>query len=226
MPVQIFAETADTYEQALTIEPAEQLKTIQFNVSAPNAAAFQIAMPDKSGIPRFLPYELVAQPGQGSLLGVFGIRFRSYATGKPTAVLAQGWYDNEPDLTGFQLGTTVFNTSGQSSPSSSLNTLAVNAGTISPGGTYTATSPAAGTYIVGWGCGGYSSASLGDFANITCNAAPGHSSLHGTTNGTGGAVYVPNIVLTNGQVLTFTVTGGGGGPNNVQDCWAILIQTA
>lgn len=221
MPVQVFAQTQDNYTDALTILPARQLRSIQVNVSAPNAALFQYATLDKAQQPAFAGIELAIQPGQGYFNNLYGIRFRSFATGKPTTVLAQGWYEDEPDLVGFILGTTAFNTSGTVTPIGSVGGVtAVQAGTKSPGQTYTITAPATGTYVVEWGCAGYSESSLGDTGTISCSVSA-IVNFHGSTAGSGGDALDTPIALTNGQVITFTV---GGTCTNLPGCWAKLTQ--
>jgi len=165
-------------------------------------------------------YSLTTKPGDKP---VAGIRYRSAAAGIPAQVFGAFFYPKDPVLEASSEFTANVSATGGTSPTiPNLNVTATQAGNKAPGGTYTITAPNAGTYIVEWGCAGYSQSGLGDTGTISCSVS-GVVNFHGSTAGSGGDALDTPINLTAGQIITFTV---GGTVTSLNGCWARLIQIA
>jgi hypothetical protein len=96
-------------------------------------------------------------------------------------------------------------------------------GTRANGQTYTITSPAAGTYILEWGAGRASGDSQGDGGNIQNNVTGGQAEAS-DVGMSGGTALRTGVSLSNGQVITFTITGSPG--FIFVEPWAKLTRTA
>lgn len=119
MPVQIFQQTTNKYADT-EIDANALLRSVQFAVSAPYSALYQIAKKNANGQPVFDGAELVAQPGQGGFQqNIFGIRFKSMDPAHPTTVLCKAFYEDDPIPTGDLASTSTFNTGGQVTPGGS-----------------------------------------------------------------------------------------------------------
>lgn len=118
MPVELLADTHDDFSDALTLGPSQQITSIQWQIASPNAARFQIAKLNKAGIPYWDEAILTAQPGIGGYSNCYGVRFKSFTPGLPTAVDAVAYFADDPIPNGFQ-GSSVanaFSTGGVSGP--------------------------------------------------------------------------------------------------------------
>jgi len=92
------------------------------------------------------------------------------------------------------------------------------------GQTYTVAAPAAGTYIIEWGCAGISGSSGGNSGTIATNKTGAVTSGFTNPAGAGGPAVVPGIALTNGEVVTATVSANPGFA--ATNCWIKLTRTA
>lgn len=164
-------------------------------------------------------YSLTANPNDKPIAG---IRFRSANAGIPAQVFGAFFYPRDPVLEASSEFTATISSTGSINPIASVNVTAVQAGNKAPGNTYTITVPATGTFIVEWGCAGYSSSALGDTGTISCSVS-GVVNFHGSTAGSGGDALDTPINLTQGQVITFTI---GGTVSSLNGCWARLMQIA
>lgn len=153
-----------------------------------------------------------------------GVRFRSAVPGTPGQVFGVLYYPQEAQLVAAsEFNATIASSGGFTPPGgSSMNVQAVQAGNKAPGQTYTLTVAVAGSYIVEWGCAGYSESGLGDTGTISCSAS-GVVNFHGSTAGSGGDALDVPLALTLNQVLTFTI---GGTCASLNGCWAKITQIA
>lgn len=148
MPVEVLEATQPQYIDGLTIGPSEQIQAVQWNVSAPYAATYQIAKLNTTGKPAWDENELTAFPGQGGYPACFGIRFRSFKGGtNPTTVLCDGYFADDPLPNGFIAGNGQFSTGGQTS-TGMINGVVAADGTILSGTGFTVVHTGSGAYTV------------------------------------------------------------------------------
>lgn len=112
MPAEILAQTQAGYSDALTLGPSTQIRELQWIVSAPNAAIYQLAKIDDSGKPYWDSQELTAQPGTQGYTNNAGVRFRSSGI-TPTTILGIALFVDDPVPRGFQSSSVIFDLSGK-----------------------------------------------------------------------------------------------------------------
>lgn len=150
MPVSILAQTQTGYIDALKIGPSQQIREIQFSISAPYSAKFQLAKLNKSGIPAWDESDTPAQPGNGGYSGCYGIRFKSFDPLNPTTVFATAFFFDDPSPQGFLAGSSVFGTNGQTSPGvlSVITGIVFSTGVVLAGTGFSVVRSAVGTYQI------------------------------------------------------------------------------
>ena len=98
-------------------------------------------------------------------------------------------------------------------------TAVANSGSLTNGGTWTLTSPAAGTYLILWGYGSASTGAQGTGCTITCSAVSGQCT--GSDVGPSGGPGMGIGALTNGQTVTFTASMNF---SSITNYWALAIR--
>ena len=121
------------------------------------------------------------------------------------------------------LGTAAGQALSGTHPASTPPVAVYSAGPLYNGNTFTITAPVAGTYILEWGAGRFSSQQQGSYARITNSKTVGESEFS-DVGSSGGPVAVPGVVCGAGEVIMFAMEITGA--SYLLHAWGKLTRTA